>query len=572
MQLVTRIFCWCFMLAFPLLVFSQPPANSVNGKPFTKKRVEKKSTEEDEVDSFDELDMDIDSGDDDLNLLEMEEDDDADLGSLDDDDDDATIASLETLELESTSSLSALDVLSTGETVTDRLEEEEEYSVVANVAPTKEETLLPEKTLVETNTSNVQDTIQKEPEMPTVTSPAIVGTPPPSNVAANSSPDNVDYEEDEKDWSPVFLPISSENLSNVTLKEVRPLSEVNKENISEAYPWISADGLRLFFTQNDDDRDHLYWMEREDVSMKFSNKQEVAIQSGQKGGKFSCWLTNSELEIYYIIRTEDPRGSLFHATRSSWDEPFSNERQVMLDGQFDGFLSSPSLSPDGEYLYLYNGGEKRKIVTFRKVGEDSFVFENELPTPFELGPSQINKEGTHFLIGMGRKFTHDCSLYWVENNGNRFDKVTYLQLQSDQMRLRMDQPTLSADGRTLVFVNGLADFWTNNDLYIVTLPNDLNSIVSKGQEEIKTTLYLSEPDANPISDYANVSYFLPVDSDKKAEIVILNEKAQEVNRLTLSASAYNATLDFSELPNGEYEYQLLYNGEVASKHKVKVRR
>src|SRR5262245_57800980 len=52
--------------------------------------------------------------------------------------------------------------------------------------------------------------------------------------------------------------------------EVRVLDELNKEDKADAYPWISNDGLRLYFTQAGREGDGIMVAERPDTYHPFN--------------------------------------------------------------------------------------------------------------------------------------------------------------------------------------------------------------------------------------------------------------------------------------------------------------
>ena len=53
------------------------------------------------------------------------------------------------------------------------------------------------------------------------------------------------------------------------LQNARPLSELNKNDRAEAYPFLTEDGLRLYFTQEVDGGAHIMLAERPDTESPF---------------------------------------------------------------------------------------------------------------------------------------------------------------------------------------------------------------------------------------------------------------------------------------------------------------
>jgi hypothetical protein len=78
---------------------------------------------------------------------------------------------------------------------------------------------------------------------------------------------------------------------------IRMLSEINKIDTSDAYPYISPDGLRIYFAQENAGT-NLYFASRPDMYSFFGIPELVSTDF--PSGSFSCWLTNDELEIFFI--------------------------------------------------------------------------------------------------------------------------------------------------------------------------------------------------------------------------------------------------------------------------------
>lgn len=370
-----------------------------------------------------------------------------------------------------------------------------------------------------------------------------------------------------------YAPMPANELASIQFDDVRPLSEVNIDNVAEAYPWISADGLRLYFTQNiEGGEDQLYWVSRKDIRDKFGDKQKVAFDGEEKEGlansRFSAWLTNDELDIYFISRAD---GELYHASRNNMNMPFANVRQVELNGNVSGFKSAPSLTADGNHLYMYNSDGTRKILIFKNDGNDIFSLVDEIVPTFEIGPSQLAKDEKKFLLGLGSSWTHDCSLYFMgkEDENTAFDKITYIQSRkNDSMLLRISQPTLTQNEKIMVFVGGDSDTWEDNQLYIATSFSKLSSVVADALDS--KNFFVSEPSPNPAKDITVIEYLLPQKEAENSYISLCNSLGQELKRFPINMEQKTMQMNVAGFAEGVYIYKLVTPIRASEGHRLVV--
>src|ERR1700740_2129980 len=73
---------------------------------------------------------------------------------------------------------------------------------------------------------------------------------------------------------------------------IRPLGELNTQ-YADAYPWISADGLRLYYT--DGGNNQIMYTERSNINSYFNAPTVAPLTFA---GAISCWLTQNELTMY----------------------------------------------------------------------------------------------------------------------------------------------------------------------------------------------------------------------------------------------------------------------------------
>jgi len=285
-----------------------------------------------------------------------------------------------------------------------------------------------------------------------------------------------------------------------------PITAANVDGKADAYPWLSADGLRLYYThENEDGLNAIYFCSRPDVNTPFGAPSEIMENVGSSHA-ISCWLTNDELDIYYIISDE----AFYHAHRNSTEQLFGEGKEVELKGKFSGFTSDPSFSPDMNELYMYNGSEADKILVFNKQG-NKYVLKGELPTLPNLtaAPGQITKDGLTFYLSMKNSELENEVLYKLTRPAIGAEwSMPVLVEELNNMNVLNLQPCFSADNKYVVFVRNTTYSWYDNELYFTNLgqmPKDnmvINNtelkqnnelIIDKTNEDVKVTEVIQNP-------------------------------------------------------------------------------
>ncbi len=153
-------------------------------------------------------------------------------------------------------------------------------------------------------------------------------------------------------WAQNELGIS-EMQPDGSYSNVRVLDEVNDTAVSDAYPWISGDGLRLYYSHDF----RLFQTQRTATGNRFEKPVPVAFTGDIQIDIVSCWLTQDEKTIFFIANN-----TIYRAYRKSITEPFSFP-QVMTD-EFKNFyfISGISFSPAGKDLYLYYSDETTQSI------------------------------------------------------------------------------------------------------------------------------------------------------------------------------------------------------------------
>ncbi|MBI5020342.1 MAG: T9SS type A sorting domain-containing protein [Ignavibacteriales bacterium] len=190
-------------------------------------------------------------------------------------------------------------------------------------------------------------------------------------------------------WIESDLYIATRTDTSLPFDSLRALTEINSLDTADTYPWISPDGLHLYFTKGDGIEDDLFMSTRNNLNEPFSTPVllEVDLITSRK---ISCWLSNDELELYFTAG--ESGDSVMHSIRQNPLDPFPAPVLIPSLSKY-GFVAGISLA--GDELYLYNVnifGTVRNILTFRRnitsVDDNipdkpvDFILNQNYPNPF----------------------------------------------------------------------------------------------------------------------------------------------------------------------------------------------
>ena len=261
-----------------------------------------------------------------------------------------------------------------------------------------------------------------------------------------------------------FLPL---NNTALLFDSVRAVTELNTIGQADAFPWLSADGLRIYYT-HDNGTQTIKYAERPNTSSYFSTP--VTVNVGTSPGKRSIWLSADELEAYFSSGT-----TLYYLQRPGVTSAFSPPVVVSLSGGPYNAAISASLTPamDEMYVYVLLPGNIGVVRQFSKVSATSFTYMQDLSIPagFEYGSGQLSKDGlTYYTHSMPSAGNPDL-LYTLTrpNVGVPFSSTTFQMISdvSDPSSYN-SQPTVSGNEGIMIFVRSATNQWLSNQLYMAT--------------------------------------------------------------------------------------------------------
>jgi len=248
---------------------------------------------------------------------------------------------------------------------------------------------------------------------------------------------------------------------------VRVLGEINAIN-ADAYPWISSDGLRIYYTHGAPTYGApltLMYTERPNITSTFSSPIPVPINISNP---YSCWLTNDELTVYVC-----KQDSFFYADRSSTSSSFGVLNKIELVGApFYTFHTSPYLNSTEDKLYisLFTTSTKFKIAEFtRSASSNVFVFDRIFPfsSAYKVRNGCLSKDELTYFVSAEYN-NGNARLYQLTRAvTDTFDLSTIQEIQNinDPIKFNM-QPSMSDNLDWVVFVKGNGSTWSQNDLYL----------------------------------------------------------------------------------------------------------
>ncbi len=340
-------------------------------------------------------------------------------------------------------------------------------------------------------------------------------------------------------------------------ENVRALDEINIPDEADAYPWISEDGLRLYFTQDQS----FFMAERPDDESLFETPQLLSFNSSVFDN-ISLWLTQDELKVYFITR-ESNAGmgtSLFVAERVSMDEDFGAPQQIQLLGDLNGFFSSPSLTINEEELYLYNASTSsgNRILVFSKTGDFEYTQNDVLEIPIGSGctpaPGRLAKSDLAFFIPLetfaGGFSVQNIVYYERDAVGEPFSPSMSIENTSyNDPSFFNIQPHVTNNMEYSVFVRSNENNWNNNDLYIAKLIPTSTSLLEPGEQGIVN--------AYPNPTLGIVNFDLPEGIKSSQPLVrFYTPSGKLVAQVNLSSKS-NIDLNNYKLPSGVYYYEIV---------------
>jgi Secretion system C-terminal sorting domain/WD40-like Beta Propeller Repeat len=195
-------------------------------------------------------------------------------------------------------------------------------------------------------------------------------------------------------WNSNDLCIATRPDTASPFDSVSSLVQLNSADTAEAYPWLSSDGLRLYFTKGTGLADEFFVSTRDDINHTFGQPRPLDVNfAGVRS--ISCCLSNDEHGLYF---TTGQRGdSVMYSLRSNTLDTFPTPIFLRTLSKY-GFVSDISIA--GEELYLYNeNGNLPAILMFQRSTTSVRAGTPNEPIGFSLKQNYPNPFNPTTVIG-----------------------------------------------------------------------------------------------------------------------------------------------------------------------------
>lgn len=390
----------------------------------------------------------------------------------------------------------------------------------------------------------------------------------------NSEDNNFFLETQKKNNNNISLLSRDISTIHIELEDIRSVEEINEDYNAEAYPWISNDGLRIYFTKTDTDSlNKIFFAERFDLNSVFTNIHPLSINF-EEYSNISCWLSSDELNIYFIQRYYGNQNKLFHSSRNNIEEQFLPPIEVQLLGDFNGFISGPSLTIDFNQLFIYNSDLNFvNILIFEQLGEDSYILADTLNVPFGFspGPGQLTSDDLKYYFSLEDTIFDNSRLHVYErqNIDSPFDSLYVLENQFFSDYANYHQPSVSNNNNFIIFTRSTENSWSSNDLYISSC--SFTGFVYNTIPVTKSTLS-NHP--NPFNPTTTMTFYIGESSN--VSLNIYNIRGQLIKQLVkskLNKGTQTITWDGRDkyeetCPSGIYLCKLVINDNFIETHRI----
>lgn len=134
---------------------------------------------------------------------------------------------------------------------------------------------------------------------------------------------------------------------------IRLLTELNDPVVSDAYPWISGDAKRIYYSRNF----QLMFAQRSSVDSAFSSPVPVDFIGDVQLEVVSVWLSPDEKNIFLIANNR-----IYKSTRKKTTDAFPLPTVFTDEFKDFYFISGLSFAPDKKSMYLYYSDEQQQQI------------------------------------------------------------------------------------------------------------------------------------------------------------------------------------------------------------------
>jgi len=330
---------------------------------------------------------------------------------------------------------------------------------------------------------------------------------------------------------------------------VRDLAEINHPSFPDAFPWISSDGLRLYYSGGINGSE-LQFTQRADLNSFFDPPVTISIPVvNTTTDPVSYWLSADELDIYCCKST-----SVYYAHRTSVSSAFNTAIIISLSGISFSYIKSASLNALQDRLILWDSNNG--IMEFQRTSATSFSYLQNLPLPsgYVLSTGQMSKdELTYFCTGEiagGHNMIYSMTR---TSSTSAFDVSTFQQVIGINDPLSWNtQPSMSDSLKVIAFVRSDLNSWSSNELYIA-YGDHVTSVFDAVKNSEAFIIY-----PNPSNGYIHLK--TGESQIRNFEVIdLLGKKIKEIS----PGNTETIELDLTNEPHGIYFLKAIYtSGQI----------
>lgn len=276
--------------------------------------------------------------------------------------------------------------------------------------------------------------------------------------------------------------------------DCRETNPINMVGTADAYPYITGDGLRLYFTSNREGGHGRFFISTRN-SVKEPFGKPVVLSPHLTDGYFAGTLTEDELTMVMV-----KNGDMFISIRNSTRDDFPIPTRVA--GTSDNYHFGPSISPDGkEIIAMEKIGEKDITRVYIRTGTFRVEAGAVLAIPAGIpGPGQFSKDGLSYFFSIETETEEYLWKYNRSSLHHSFADLEELKLRMTSLKNNL-QPSINRDGSILVFVTSPDGIWDTDDIVLVNTnrnklegPERFSSITSNKDQSMQVMNKVSIPE------------------------------------------------------------------------------
>jgi hypothetical protein len=290
---------------------------------------------------------------------------------------------------------------------------------------------------------------------------------------------------------------------------IRPLSEINNTTLGEGYPYLSSDGLRLYFIKGNGPK--VYIADRISVDSLFNKPTPLFTGTDTLFSSSAVWLSPNELDIYTTGAYNTD--SIYRYSRANLSSNFGQPSAIALTGNTShSFIGGISISSNQSELYLYTtivSSTPHRLAKYKRINNAEYAFVKYLnPTNMAVGPGQLSKDDLDYYFSIENSLSTTKNKYQLfkctrNSLSDTFNlkNITLLNQLDDTAYYGNLQPSVSSNGNYIVFVRNSNMAWSGNDFYIATRDSLITNIFKELPQENKNQITVFP---NPITAHFNI--------------------------------------------------------------------